>query len=161
MSLLFLILAILIKKKAEHWRTDAFELWCWRRLFENPLDCKEIKPVNAKGNQSWIFTGRTDAEAEAPILWLSDVTSWLTGKNPDAGKDWKQEKRKTEDEMVGWHHRLTGHEFEQTLGDGEGQGRLACCSSWTQSRTQLSDWTTRRNKDQRSYVLQLRPSTDK
>ena len=98
------------------------------KTLEGPLDSKEIKPVNPKENQSWIFTGRTDAEAEAPILWPPDVKSWLTGKDPDAGKDWRQEKGMTEDEMVGWHHWLNGHEFEQTLEDSEGQGSLACCS---------------------------------
>ena len=87
----------------------------------SPLDSKGIKPVNHKGNQSWIFIGRTDAGAEAPILLLPDVKSWLTGKDPDAGKDWGQdEKWVTDDEMVGWHHRLNGHEFEQTPGDSEG-----------------------------------------
>ena len=116
-------------KKAELWRIDAFELWCWRRL-ESPLDCKEIKPVNPKGNQSWIFIGRTDAEAEAQILWPPDVKSWLVRKDPDAGKDWRQEKGTTENEMVEWHHQLNGHEFEQTSGDSEGQRNLACCSSW-------------------------------
>ena len=83
------------------------------------------------GNQPWIFTGRTDAKAEAPILWPPDVKSWLIGKDPDAGRDWGQEEKgTTEDEMVAWHHRLDGHEFEQTPGDGEGQGSLACCSAW-------------------------------
>ena len=100
-------------KKAECWRTDAFELWCWRKTLESPLDCKKIKPVNPKGNQSWIFIRRTDAEAEAPILWPPDMKSWLTGKDPDAGKTWRwEEKGTTEDEMVGWHHWLNGHEFE-------------------------------------------------
>ena len=99
--------------------------------FESPLDSKEIKPVNPKGNQLWIFIGRTDAEAEAPILWPSDAKSQLIGKDPDAGKDWKQrEKGVTEDEMVGWHNGLNGLDFEQTLGDGEGQGSLVCCSPW-------------------------------
>ena len=94
------------------------------------MDSKEIKTVNPKGNQPWIFLGRTDAEAEAPVLWPPDAKSWLTGKDPDAGKDWGQEEKGvTEDEMAGWHHRLNGHEFEQTLGDSEGQGSLVCCSS--------------------------------
>ena len=88
-------------KKAEHWRTDAFKLWCWRRLLRVPLDSKGIKPVNPEGNQPWIFIGRTDAEAEAPILWLPDAKSRLTGKDPDVGKYWGQEdKRVTEDEMA-------------------------------------------------------------
>ena len=99
------------------------------KTLESPLDCKEIKSINSKGNQSWICFGRTDAEAETPILWLPDAKSWLIRKDPDAGKDWRQEEKgMTEDEMVGWHHWLDGHEFEQALGDGEGQGSLACCS---------------------------------
>ena len=99
-------------KKAEHWRIDAFELWCWRRL-ESPLDCKEIQSVNPKGNLSWILIGRTDAEAEAPILWPPDAKNWLIGKDANVGKDWRwKEKGMTEDEMVGWHHRVNGHEFE-------------------------------------------------
>ena len=115
-------------KKVECQRTDAFKLWCWRRLL-SPLDYKEIKPVNPKGNQSWIFIGR--AEAEAPIIWPPDVKNWFTGKDPDAEKDWGQEEKgASEVEMVGWHHWLNGHEFEQALGDSEEQGSLACCSSW-------------------------------
>ena len=117
-------------KKAQCWRIDAFKLWCWRRL-QSPLDCKEIKPVNPKGNQSWIFIGRTDAAAEAPILCTPDVKSQLIGKDPDAGKNWGQEQKGvTEDEMVGWHHGLNGHEFEQMPGNSEGQESLACCSPW-------------------------------
>ena len=108
--------------------------WCFwtavlEKTLESPLDCKEIKGVNSKGHQHWIFIGSTDAEA--PILWPSDVKSQLTGKDPDAGKDWGQEEEGvTNDEMVGWHHRLNGYEFEQTPGDSEGQGSLAWCSSW-------------------------------
>ena len=99
------------------------------KTLQSSLDCKEIQPVNPKGNQSWIFIGRTDAEAEAPIHWPLDAKSRLIRKDPDVGKDWRQEEKgTTEDEMVGWHHRLNGHEFEQTPGDGEGQGSLACCS---------------------------------
>ena len=98
-------------KRAERWRIDAFELWCWRRT-ESPLDCKEIQLVHPKGNQSWVFIGRTDVEAETLVLWPPDVKSWLIGKDPDAGKDWRwEEKGTTEDEMVGWHHWLNGHEF--------------------------------------------------
>ena len=98
---------------------------------ESPLDCKEIKPVNPKGNQYSIFIGMTDAEAETPILWPPDAKSQFIGKDPDAGNDWgEEEKRATEDEMVGWHHQLNGHEFEQTPGDSEVQGSLACCSLW-------------------------------
>ena len=117
-----------VVKKAEHRRTDALELWCWRRL-ESPLDWKEIQPVNPKGNQPWIFIGRTDAEA--PIYWPPDAKSQFIRKDPDAGKDWRQaEKGMTEDEMVGWHHWFNGQEFEQALGDGEGEGSLACCNPW-------------------------------
>ena len=97
---------------------------------EGPLDRKEITPVNLKGNQPWIFIGRADNEAETPILCPPDAKSWLIGKDPDAGKDWGQEKGLTEDEIVDWHHRLNGHEFERTPGDGEGQGSLTCCSPW-------------------------------
>ena len=110
-------------------------------ILDSPFDCKEIKPVHPKGNQSWIFIGRTDAEAETPVLWPSDVKNWLTGKDPDAGKDWRREKKgTTEDEMVGWHHQRDGHEFEQAAeGAGDGQGSLLSCSPW--GRTQFSDWT--------------------
>ena len=94
----------------KHWRIDAFVLWCWRRLLRAPLDCKEIKPVYPKGNQPWTFIGRTDAKAEIPILWPPDAKSWLIGKYPVAGKDWRQEERGTlEEEMDGWHHQLSGH----------------------------------------------------
>ena len=95
------------------------------KTIENPLGCKEIKPVNPTGNESWIFIGRTDAETEAPIFWLPDVKNWFIGKDPDAGKDWRQEEKgTTEDELVGWYHWLYGHEFEQTMGHSEGQGSL-------------------------------------
>ena len=98
-------------KKAEHQRTDVFELWCWWRLL-GPLDCKEIQPVHPKGNQSWIFIERTGAKAETPILWPPDAKNWLIRKDPDVGKDWRQKKGMTEDDMVGWQNRLNGHEFE-------------------------------------------------
>ena len=99
------------------------------KTVESPLDCKEIKPVNPKGDQSWVFIGRTNTEAEAPILWPPDVKNWLIGKHPDAGKDLRQEEKgMTEDWMVGWHHRLDGHEFEQALRVGDGRGSLACCN---------------------------------
>ena len=108
--------------------------WCfWTavlKTLESPLDCKEIQPVHPKGDQSWVFIGRTDAEAEAPILWSPDVESWLIGKDPDAWRDWGQEEKvTTEDEMAGWHHWLDGHGFGWTLGVGDGQGSLACCGS--------------------------------
>ena len=118
-------------KKAECQRIDAFELWCWRKTLESPLDCKEIQPDHPKGNQSWIFIGRIDAEAEISIFWPPDAKTCLIGKDPDAGKDWRQEKKgMTEDELVGWHHQLDGNEFEQVLGVGDGQGSLACGSPW-------------------------------
>ena len=107
----------------------------------------KIKPVHPKGNQSWIFIGRTDAQAEAPVLWPSDMKNWLIWKHPDARNDWRKEEKGTkEDEMVGWHHRLDGHEFKQAPGVGDGQGSLACCSSWGRSRTRLEqqNWTDSR-----------------
>ena len=119
--------------------------WCFQtvvleKTLESPLDCK-IKPVNPEGSQSWIFIGRTDAEAETPILWPPDAKNWLIGKEPDAGKDWRQEEKEvTEDEMVGWHHWLNGHEFEQTLGDGEGQGSLSLLSSWSCKESDTTEW---------------------
>ena len=126
-------------KKAECQRTAAFELWCWRRL-ESPLDYKEIQPVHPKGNQSWTFTGRTDAEAETPILWPPKQKNWLIGKDLDVGKDWRQEKKATEDEMVGWQHRLDGREFEQALGVGDGQGSPACCIPWGGQESDTTEW---------------------
>ena len=98
------------------------------KTVESHLDCKEIKTVNPKGNQPWIVIGMIDAEAEALILWPPNVKSWCIREDPDAVKDWGQEEKGTEDEMVGWHHQLNGHEFERAPGDGEGQGRLSCCS---------------------------------
>ena len=103
----------------------------FEKILESPLDWKEIQPVHPKGHQSWVFTGRTDVEAETPILWPPHAKSWLTGKDPDAGKDWGQEEKgMTEDEMVGWHNQLNGHGFGWTLGVADGQGGLACCNSW-------------------------------
>ena len=135
------------------WELDHKESWALKNLcfltmvlektLESPLDCKETA-VNPKGNQSWIFIGRTDAEAEAPILWPPDAKNWLIRKDPNSGKDWRQEKKGTiEDEMVGWHHWLDGHEFEQTLGDNEEHWSLVCCSPWdAKSQIGFSDWTT-------------------
>ena len=108
--------------------------WCFwtvvlEKTLESPLDCKEIQPVNPKGLQSWVVIGRTDTEAETPILWPPDEKNWLTRQDPDAGKDWRQEEKgTTKDEMVGWHHQLNRHEFEQAPAVGDGQGGLACCS---------------------------------
>ena len=129
-------------KKAEHQRIDAFELWCWRRL-ESPLDCKEIESVYPKGNQSWIFIGATDAEAETPILWPPDAKNWLIGNYPDTGKDWRQEEKgTTEDEMVGWHHWINRHEFEQAPGAGDGQGGLVCCRPWGRKELDTTEQLT-------------------
>ena len=115
-----------------------------KKTLESPLDCKEIKPVNPKGNQSWIFIGRTDAEVEVPIFQPRDAKSLLIGKDPDAGKDWKQkEKGVAEDEMVREHHRLNGHEFKQIQGDGEGQGSLAAVCGGANSGTLLNNWITK------------------
>ena len=124
----------------------ALKNWCFwtvvlEKTLESSLDCKEIQPVHLKGNQSWIFIGRTDVEAETLILWPPDAKNWLIEKDPDAGKDWRwEEKEKTEDEMVGWLHQLDGHEFEQALGVGDGQGSLACCSSWGCKESDTTEW---------------------
>ena len=124
--------------------------WCFwavvlEKTLESPLDCKEIQPVHPKENQSWVFIGKTDVEAETPILWPPDAKSWLIWKDADAGKDWRrEEKGLTEDEMVGWHHRLNGHEFEETPGVGNGQGVLACYSPWGRKEsdtTEQLNWT--------------------
>ena len=133
----------------ERWTVKKTEFGCFwtvvlEKTLETPLDCKEIQSVHPKRNQSWIFIGRTDADAEAPVLWPPDVKKWLFGKDPDAGKDWRQEEKgKTEDEMVGWHHWLDGYEFEQALGVCDGEGSLACHTvhGVTKSQTRLSDWT--------------------
>ena len=120
--------------------------WCFwtvvlEKTLESPLDCKEIQPVYPKGKESWIFIGRTDFEAKALILWPPDVKNWLIGKDPDSGKYWRwEEKGSTEDEMVGWHHWLNGHEFEQSLGVGDGQGSLVCCSQWGHKESDTTKW---------------------
>ena len=132
--------------KLDHKEDWGLKNWCfWTVVFEksleSPLDCKEIKPVNPKGYHTWIFIGRTDAEAETPILWPPDVKNWLIEKDPDAGKDWRQEEKGTaEDEMVGWHHRFDGREFEQALGVGDGQGSLACFSPWGCKQWDMTEW---------------------
>ena len=121
--------------------------WCFlivvlEKTLESSLDSKEIKPVNPKGNQPWIFIGRSDAEA--PILWLTDLKSWLIGKDPDSGKDWGQEERgMTEDEMVGWHHWHNAHGFGWTPGVGDGQGGLMCCGSWCRKESDTNKWLNR------------------
>ena len=137
------------------WESDYKESWALKnrcfgtvvleKTLESPLDCKEIQPVHPKGDQSWVLIGRTDVEPKTPILWPPDVKTWLIWKDPDAGKDWGQEEKgMTEDEMVGWHHWLNGHEFEQTLGIYDGQGSLACCGSWGREELDMTEqlnWT--------------------
>ena len=132
------------------WELDHTEGWVSKNWFfwiamlkktlDSPLDSKEIKPVSPKGNQSWIFIGKTDAEAEVPILWPPHGKSWLIGKDPDAGRDWGQEEKgTTEGEMVGWPHWLNGHESEQTSGVGERQGSLVCCSLWDHKESDMTE----------------------
>ena len=124
----------------------ALKNWCFwtavlEKTLESPMDCKEIQPVHPKGDQSWVFIGRTDAEAETLILWLPDAKSWFIWKDPDAGKDWGQEEKgMTEDEMAGWHHWLDGHGFGWTLGVGDGQGGLVCCGSWGRKESDTAEW---------------------
>ena len=133
------------------WELDYKEIlaqknWCFwsvvlEKTLESPLDSKEIQPVNPKGHQSWVFIGRTGVEAETPIVWPHDVKSWLIGKDPDAGKDGRQEEKgMTEDEMVGWHHRFNGNEFGWTQGVGDGQGSLVHCSSWSCKELDMTEW---------------------
>ena len=146
-----IVKAMLFPVVMNRWELDHKERWVpknccfWtvvlEKTLESPLDYKESKPINPKGNQSWIFIGRTDAEAEVPILWPPDAKNWLIGKDPDAGKDWRQEEKgMTEDEMVGWHHQLNGHNFEQAPGDGERQGSLACCIPWGRKELDMTEW---------------------
>ena len=123
----------------------ALKNWCFwtvvlEKTLESPLDYKDIQPVHSEGDQPWVFIGRNDAKAETP-LWPPHANSWLIGKDSDAGRNWRQEEKgTTEDEMAGWHHQLDGHEFEWTLGIGDGQGGLACCNSWGRK-----DWVTELN----------------
>ena len=137
--------------------------WCFqtvvlKKTLESPSDCKEIKPVNPKGNQLWILIGRTDAEADASILWPLDVKCRLIGKDPDARKDWRQEEKgTTEEEMFGWHHQLNRHEFEQALGDGKGEGSLACCSLWGHKQLDTTQWL---NNDTTRDGVPCRKSTE-
>ena len=112
-----------------------------KKTLESPLECKDIQLVYPKGNQSWIFIGRTDAKAETPILWPPDAKNWLIWKDPDDGKDWRQEEKgTTEDVMVGWHHQLEWHEFEQASGIGGGQGSLVCCNPWDRKELDMTEW---------------------
>ena len=133
-------------QKGKFWLEASLCFWTvvLEKALQSPLDNKEIKPVHPKGNQPWILIGRTDAEAEAPILWLPDAKNGLNGKDFDAGKDWRQEKWMTDDEMVGWYHQLNGHEFEQAAGVGDGQGKLACCNPWGRKRIR-HNWATELN----------------
>ena len=133
------------------WELDYKESWAMKnccfwavvleKTLESPLDCKEIQPVHPKGEQSWVFIARTDVEAETPILWPPDAKCWLIWKDSDAGKDWRQEEKgTTEDEIVGWYHRLDRHEFEQALRVGDGQGSLACCSPRGRKEVDTTEW---------------------
>ena len=143
------------------WEVDYKESWApkkwwfWtvvlEKTLESPLDCKEIQSVHPRGDKSWVFIGRTDVEAEIPILWPPNAKNWLIWKDPDARKDWGQEEKgMTEDEMVGSHHQLNGHEFEWTPGVGDGQGGLACCSPWGHKE---SDTAERLNWTELKYIL--------
>ena len=123
------------------------------KTLESPMDSKEITPINPGGNQSWIFIERTDAEAEASILWPTDVKSRLTGKDPDSRKYWEQEENgATEDKMVGWRHWLNEHKFEETPGDSEGQGSLECCSPWGHKESDMTEQLSHNNKKYNSLV---------
>ena len=127
----------------ENWAPKNWSFWTvlLEKTLESPLDSKEIQPVYPKGNWSWIFIGKTDAEVETLILWPPDAKNWLIGKDPDAGKGWRQEEKgMTDNETVGWHHQTDGHEFEQTLGIGDGQGGLACCSPWSCQELDMTEW---------------------
>ena len=129
-----------VRVEPQSWMPKNWRFWTvvLEKTLESPLDGKEIKPVHSKGDQSWMFIGRADTEA--PIFWTPDVKNWLIGKDADAGKDWRQEKGTTEDEMIGWHLRLDAHEFEQALGVGDGRGSLACCSPWGCKELDTIEW---------------------
>ena len=152
------------------WELDCEESWApknwcfWtvvlEKTLESPLDCKEVQPVHSKGDQSWVFFGRTNVKAETPVLWPPHAKSWLTGKDSDAGRDWGQEEKgTTEDEMLGWHHWLDGRESEWILGDGDGQGGLECCDSWglkESDTTERLNWTELNwNKNNDSFFMAL------
>ena len=146
------------------WELDCKESWApknqcfWtvvlEKAVESPLDCKEIQPVHSEGDQSWMFIGRTDAEAETPVLWSHHEKSWLTGKDSDAGRNWgQQEKGITEDKMTGWHYRLNGHEFKWTPGVGDGQGALACCNSWGRNESDTTEGLNWTELNWRTYYI--------
>ena len=131
----------MVHREGREMKNQCFWTVVLEKTFACPLDCKEIQPINSKGNQSWIFIGRSNAEAETPMFWPPEAKNWLIGKDPDAGKDWRQEKKgTTEDEMVGWHHRLNGHGFGWTLGIGDGQGGLECCSPRGHKGLDTTEW---------------------
>ena len=133
--------------------------WCFwtvvvEKTPESPLDCKEIQPVHPKGDQSWVFIGRTDVEAETPVLWPPDAKTWLIWKDPDAGKDWGQEEKgMTEDEMVGWHHWLHGHVFGWTPGVGDGQEGLVSCGSWSHKESDTTEWLNWTQESRESIIF--------
>ena len=143
----------------------ALKNWCFwtvvlEKTLESPLDCKEIQPVHSKGDQSWVYFGRSDAKTETPVLWPPHAKSWLTGKDSDVGRDWEQERKvMTKDEMAGWHHWLNGHESEWTPGVGDGQGGLACCNSWGRKESDTTEtelkWT-----ELNHWVLQAENEND-
>ena len=153
------------------WELDCEESWApknwyfWtvvlEKTLESSLDCKEVQPVHPKGNRSWIFIERTDAKAETPILWPPHAKSWLIGKDPDAGRDWRQEEKgMTEDEMAGWHHQLDGHEFEWTLGICDGQGGLVCCDSCGRKMSDMTEqlnWTGTKCNQQGVTIQSIQP----
>ena len=133
--------------------------WCFwtvvlEKTLESPLDCKEIQPVHSKGDQSWVFIGRTDTKAKTLILWQLHAKSWLIGKGSDAVRDWEQEEKGTTvDEMAGWHHRLDEHEFEWTPGVGDGQGGLVCCNSWVHKELDLTEWLNWTEQNKKVFFL--------
>ena len=161
------------------WELDCEESWApknwcfWtvvlEKTLESPLDCREVQLVHSEGDRSWVFFGRNDAKAEAPVLWPPHAKSWLIGKHHDAGRDWEQEEKgTTEDEMAGWHHRLDGHEFVWTPGVGDGQGGLACCNAWGHKKSDMTEWldwtelsqevTSQQKPNQPSLILNFQPS---
>ena len=160
-----LIFSILVyygfsNSQVQIWELDhkegwALKNWCfqivmWKKTLESPLDCKEIKLVNPERDQRWAFPGRTDAEAEPPILWPPEAKSQLIGKDPDAGQDWRQEEKVVaEDEVVGWQHRPNERESEQTLGDAGRQRSLACCSPWGHKESDMAEWLN----NNKSYLI--------
>ena len=138
--------SLVLMWQLDHKESWVLKKWCFltmvlEKTLESPLDCKEIKPVNPKRNQSWIFIGRADAEGEAPILWWPNAKNWLIGKDPDAGKHWKkEEKGMTADEILGRHHWLDGHELEQSVGVGDRLGSLVCCNLWGRIESDRTEW---------------------